>query len=59
VNWQPYLELQCLDCGDAYPADRGDCPSCGSANCSYDSDEAKRYADECAARDDHYWDEPS
>ena len=58
MSW-PYLELQCLDCGTPYPADKGDCPSCGSANCSYDSGETKRYGDELRdrERDDQYWDE--
>lgn len=58
MSWQPYLELQCLDCGESYPADKGDCPRCGSANCSYDSGEAKRYGEELRdQRDDQYWDE--
>lgn len=52
MTWEPYLELECLDCGNPYPADRGDCPNCGSANCSYDSAEAKRYDEEPHARDE-------
>lgn len=52
---EPYLELQCTDCGALYTPEQGDCPRCGSANVSYDAQSAKEYGDYYEGRDRHGW----
>jgi len=43
IEREPYLELTCSSCGALYSAGDGDCPSCGSADVSYDRAEVARY----------------